>query len=120
MKLVKENLDFIEDQNPYKAIGVGKYDDNYNWDKPMHNDKIELLEDIYSTEYADSDVLEYNGEKLTTMKKLKENFELKFEKGQIFYFYVEDYSWYPIADDNYPIGHHWIADKNREIFKKLR
>ena len=120
MKLVKEDISFKRGQDPYDKLGVGKYDDNYDWEKPEANDKIELIEDIYSTQYMEKEIIEYNGEHLTTIKQIEEGLDLKYSKGQIFYFYKADYEWYPIDDDDYPINHHWIIDRNKEIFRKIR
>lgn len=122
MKLVKEELNFKRGQDPHTALSIGKYDDDYDFGNPEDGDKIELQEDIYDTQYMDSESLNYNGESLTTLSELKDNLLLLFKATQIFDFDLEsDQNWYgyDINNNEKLINMHWII-KNQKMFKKLR
>jgi hypothetical protein len=118
MKLVKENLnEFKQGGDPYNKLGVGKYDNNYDFDNPQDGDEIELLEDIYNTSYMQNDVLEYNGEKLTTYKQIQDSLYLEYDEGDIFIYDEDSEDWRSPYENL--ISRYWII-KNKNIFKKIR
>jgi len=109
-KNVNESLEFKEDMDPYNAIGVGKYDDNYDITEAMDGDKIELLEDIY---YVHN--LSLRKALMTKELLLEYLVDVEYKKGTIFVC-KDDYDWHT---DNRRIHYKWV-DEHSELFKKLR
>jgi hypothetical protein len=102
MKLVKENLnEFKQGGDPYNKLGVGKYDDNYDFENPQEGDEIELIEEL-------TDIEGWNNDMIPSKQLHRYNEGLIFT-WRVSYWYTEKYRF--TLKNVYNI---------RDSFKKLR
>jgi hypothetical protein len=114
MKAIKV-LEFEQGKNPYDTMGLGKYDNDYDFENPHPGDIIILIENVYWIYKID-----IFKELMTESDLLRHLDDNPSHKKGTEYEYTEDDVWESFdAEPFNRINFDWVAE-NTHIFKKLR
>jgi hypothetical protein len=131
----KQVNEFEQGGNPYDTMNLGKYDNDYDFDNPQDNDRIELTSEIIENSITIRTGGAMNGSnEWITREELEAHIKKRVKLPGTIYIYpaeagawLPEESWIKLEKDHYLaskyeqdwINPYWISN-HQNIFKKLR